>query len=253
MPSWRCHKLVGEIICLGYYDHEIDRLIDAGGRHDLARYDEGELIREAMMVLRRFGGNGLCYYILHHVLDRLQDILVSELAQNFVLFKDGRDVNYVYELMRRSVLKRIVRDDRTVISWALRSDSKSREHDIVKAMTTFVIKGVEFSIDCVLLYLMIDLDGSGRPTTGSRAHTAIVNKILAEGYRLSSSPTWASEYASEHESLILRYLSEIVGPAKKQCLELRNDRRRAKEVEAQIGEVLRTLARHGVTIYVYES
>ena len=38
MPSWKVHRIIGKIVCVGFYDNEIDRLIDMIGEHDAGRY-----------------------------------------------------------------------------------------------------------------------------------------------------------------------------------------------------------------------
>lgn len=78
MPSWKVHKEIGKII-LNFYNHEIDQLIDSED-HDAGRYDNAVLSWQFEYVWSKWGWEGICYYVLHHVLDRIQDITVSEIC-----------------------------------------------------------------------------------------------------------------------------------------------------------------------------
>jgi len=121
MPSHTVHRAVGERIC-GFSSEEIDRLVDevtwvdvkalerrrrpksideivenyamgiAGfprppitivSDHDLSRIRCRDLLDEAKEVVTKFGEKGLCYYILHHYLDKFEDILYGQLQNRY--------------------------------------------------------------------------------------------------------------------------------------------------------------------------
>ena len=63
-------------IC-GFYSEEIDRLIDAEEKHDTGRYDVEVFLKQVEYIQRNYGMKGVEYYLLHHLLDRLKDELVS--------------------------------------------------------------------------------------------------------------------------------------------------------------------------------
>ena len=66
----------GTRIC-GFYSEEIDKLIDKEEEHDAGRYDVEVFLKQIEYVQRNYGMKGVEYYLLHHLLDRLKDELVS--------------------------------------------------------------------------------------------------------------------------------------------------------------------------------
>jgi len=105
MPVHRVHRIIGERIC-EYSNPVIDELIDGyisieklnetvessrtlyldlfgeshqGEKHDAARTSCSDLFKQVEAIHSRFGDKGLCYYILHHYLDKLPNILRGQL------------------------------------------------------------------------------------------------------------------------------------------------------------------------------
>jgi hypothetical protein len=74
MPSHRVHEAAGKVIC-GFSSRDIDELIDRGRGHDASRKNCRKLLIQATEVYNKYGENGLCYYILHHYLDKLASII----------------------------------------------------------------------------------------------------------------------------------------------------------------------------------
>ena len=97
MGSWKVHKVIGETL-LGYYNHEIDKIIDSTPRHDSSRYDIKELAKLVELVKNRFGTKDLYYMVLHHYIDRLVSLLISEICYLF-------DMYYSQDIFRRELLK----------------------------------------------------------------------------------------------------------------------------------------------------
>ncbi|WP_297506474.1 hypothetical protein [Thermococcus sp.] len=87
MPSWRVHKKWGEKI-LSFSSRQIDDMIDYGGipgLHDAGRYNEG--IYHANMKTLEYNypdelDRAFKYYILHHILDVVEQKLVSYFARS---------------------------------------------------------------------------------------------------------------------------------------------------------------------------
>ncbi len=75
MPSWEIHKVVCEKL-LGFYDLEIDKIIDFEISHDSSRYDIKLLAKITSYIEKKYGINGLKQFIMHHYLDRISDIVV---------------------------------------------------------------------------------------------------------------------------------------------------------------------------------
>lgn len=75
--------LLGEYIKNGakefvaFTQKEIDKLIDSSQQHDTARYDGKIFLEQIEYVASRYGEKGIECYLLHHLLDRLKDELVS--------------------------------------------------------------------------------------------------------------------------------------------------------------------------------
>jgi len=108
MPSWKFHKRWGKEL-LGYFNTDIDRLIDCRG-HDLARRIgyENLLRKQVSYVKRKYGKIGVYYYILHHILDTADEQLLSILWLNIksILFNtvDRRiSIDVVVDQMIRTI------------------------------------------------------------------------------------------------------------------------------------------------------
>jgi len=82
MPSHRVHRIVGNIIC-GFSFKDIDVLIDKRGRHDVGRMDCGELLKQVAKVYSKYGEQGLCYYVLHHYLDKIDSLIKGRCMKLF--------------------------------------------------------------------------------------------------------------------------------------------------------------------------
>jgi hypothetical protein len=118
------HVVIGSRIC-GFYDREIDELIDKplerdvegegssqllipicslGGNlliiqddtsgkrsHDAGRISCSILLFQARLVLERFSEKGLCYYISHHYLDKFLNIFMGQILNLYSKHKDEED------------------------------------------------------------------------------------------------------------------------------------------------------------------
>jgi hypothetical protein len=82
MPSHGAHMTVGRLVC-GYYNSEIDETIDRHPAHDEARVNCGTLFSQAKAVLGEHGEKGLCYYVLHHYLDKVENIVFGQILSQW--------------------------------------------------------------------------------------------------------------------------------------------------------------------------
>ena len=85
------------------------RILSEG--HDAGRYDPRVLHEHFKYVVEGWGGKGIVYYVLHHVLDGLSDILVSELSrlcEECVL--KGALLEELYDELLKKLLERLCVD-----------------------------------------------------------------------------------------------------------------------------------------------
>ncbi len=249
VPSWKVHRLVGEIVCFGFYNHKIDRLIDSKGSHDAGRYDEAIFKNEALMMLREFGGNGLCYYVLHHVLDRLQDLLVSELVYGYEQYVQGHDIEEIYEGIRSRVLGRLRNDPKTAIPEFLQKTGETPEDEILYAMTRLVLAGIEFGLDCILFFLITDVNSRGKPTTGSRTYYAILSKLFSRGYRIARSPQLAAKYVESHHKSVVEFLTKIVNSAERKCKEIQG-KEISERITRELVDIFSIFKKYNIEIHI---
>ena len=87
-PSWEVHEIACKIL-IGFYNKNIDKIIDIDLSHDSSRYDIKELVRASKLIKDQYGLQGLKQLILHHYLDRLSDLAVSTLTMCFMLYSSG--------------------------------------------------------------------------------------------------------------------------------------------------------------------
>jgi hypothetical protein len=73
---------VGRLVC-GYYSDEIDGIIDRHLAHDRARMSCDTLFSQARAVLGKHGERGLCYYVLHHYLDKVENIVFGQILSQW--------------------------------------------------------------------------------------------------------------------------------------------------------------------------
>jgi len=117
MPIHQVHRIVGERIC-GFSDRLIDDLADGiisveelnsptrsiveldlleatKSNHDVGRISCSELLLQAEALYSRFRDKGVCYYILHHYLDKFPKVFAGQLLyrSGFWLLNDIRLVD----------------------------------------------------------------------------------------------------------------------------------------------------------------
>ncbi len=114
MVSWWLHSRLGDAIC-SFHSREIDTLIDSVRNHDISRYDVKELLNTVRIVKARYGDRGLCYFVFHHYLDRLVDILVSVLSNHYERYALGHEA-LNYDTIRKEIAARLYNDPKNVLS-----------------------------------------------------------------------------------------------------------------------------------------
>jgi len=86
LPSHRIHEIVGRLLC-GYSSSKIDDLIDSGNHHDAGRNECAALLEQSIEVFRKHGEKGLCYYILHHYLDKIETLIRARSYRVFLKYQ----------------------------------------------------------------------------------------------------------------------------------------------------------------------
>jgi len=119
MPSHKVHAIVGKLVC-GFSAKEIDKLVDKKYHHDLSRISCREFFNQASIIYKKYGEKGICYFALHHYLDKLVSIMKGKIevkiASSFPLsFLHSREILLPYEDLEK-YLKNLINDIRTGLS-----------------------------------------------------------------------------------------------------------------------------------------
>lgn len=244
MPSWKVHREVGKII-IGFYDHRIDGLIDSAEAHDAGRYDIAVLARDLKYVWGRWGWEGVCYYVLHHVLDRIQDIVVSELSRLADSYLYGAKHTYfideLYRDMMKNVLQRIRGDE---YIWGLAGVDDEFWRRLLKLTIDYIVATLVSGWEIVMGMVVMDVSAGGRPTTAARLTTALTVKSVARSSKYGRRMLTSSEISD-----FLLKLGEIASREMEgYLLSYKNERR--KWLEERLEEILPRLRK---TIRLMES
>ena len=105
MPSHKVHAIVGKLVC-GFSAKEIDKLVDKKYHHDLSRISCREFFNQASIIYKKYGEKGICYFALHHYLDKLVSIMKGKIEVKIAL---------PYEDLEK-YLKNLISDIRTGLS-----------------------------------------------------------------------------------------------------------------------------------------
>lgn len=178
-PSWKLHRLIGTIVC-DFYDHKIDKLIDIR-EHDVGRYDKSALSKQFDYVWDRWEWKGICYYLLHHILDRISDILVSELSRLGEKYLDGTiTLEEGYKEVVNRVFERIKKD--YYIQGLAKTGCKERD-ELIRCCIEYILASLEVGKESCIGFILMDISSQGRPTTGSRVLTAMISKSVAREFK----------------------------------------------------------------------
>ncbi len=146
-------------------------MIDSHGSHDSSRYDADALERAIVHVRSKFGGKGLCYFVLHHYLDRLVDILTSLISEYYESYALGYSTS---ELSFKEIYQRI----------------KSEAYECLQLDPKNILTPLVYSLDDVLGALYWLYGGKGRRRQRKhfeeileRAHAKILSGSVLWGLR----------------------------------------------------------------------
>ncbi len=218
MPSWKTHEIIGDLV-LGYHNSEIDKIVDFTFGHDSSRYDAEKLIEAIDRILSNYGEIGLKYFILHHYLDRLVDILVSEISfayESYILSQEKID-KLCTEIAENS-LNRLFCDPKNILSLFVydletlkrvlsfiyhgKSRRRQRKHfeelldeayvklqryekfEFVRSIVLEVLRGIKNSFNKILFLVLTD-ESFGNPRTIHRIAWSTGMKLISRSYRLS--------------------------------------------------------------------
>ncbi len=127
MVSWSSHRELGLLICGAYYP-DIDKLIDVKP-HDLSIYNAVEFIKQYRYVKTVYGEKGICYFILHHYIDRLVDILSQDLS--YFIIQPPPDICNEFN---KRIYDKLLNDPKNVLTIILHSDLRK----VLNLLYTFV-------------------------------------------------------------------------------------------------------------------
>lgn len=136
MPSWALHRKWGIKIC-GFYSEEIDRLIDAKEKHDAGRYDTEVFLKQVEYVYYKHGIEGVKYYLLHHLMDRLKDRLVSMSTK----YKGRIDIKNVEAVFNRLKIDPLYNINKFDVLW---EDLKSRVQPFLRELVEDIVSEEAF-------------------------------------------------------------------------------------------------------------
>jgi hypothetical protein len=216
VPSHKTHMVIGSRMC-GFYNREIDVLIDesreedageeelhelviplssipggylviegdVSGRngHDASRVSCGVLLSQARLVFGKLGDKGLCYYILHHYLDKFIDILVGQILSLYSKYKDRENAfDLVYDELISSFNEIVRRGYET-------------EASTFKALELILDKGFKDTYEDVwkALINVLDLNADYKSSTRSTKSAIIIatwrncldNLVTEDDWRLA--------------------------------------------------------------------
>jgi len=183
-PSWKVHRTVGDIVC-NFHNHEIDKLIDSTERHDAGRYDKVILSEQIDYVWNKWKWEGVCYYVLHHILDRLADIIVSELCKLCEECLRGRiTIEQAYEELLENTLQRAKKDYYIQGLWKTGDEKKDK---LLKYTIDYILVSLEAGWEMCIGFIVMDVSAKGKPTTGTRVfHGMLVKSIARQIFRGTS-------------------------------------------------------------------
>ncbi|GEM_PF-1782189 len=178
MPSWKVHRIIGEIVC-NFYDHEIDKLIDLTERHDAGRYDSQVLKEQFKYVYRKWGAEGICYYVLHHILDRLSDIVVSELQQLCESYVFGKiSVEEAYNRLYENSFRRLSDD--------VKKFAKTYDYirdEVLSSFFEYILASLRAGWEGVLFFVLLDTPEGKQPLIAKRVLNVMAVKSAAYQYK----------------------------------------------------------------------
>ncbi len=181
MPSWKVHRTIGKIVC-NFYDHEIDKLIDLTEGHDAGRYDSQVVKEQFEYVYKRWGSEGVCYYVLHHILDRLSDIVVSELQRLCESYIFGKiSVEEAYNRLYKNSFQRLSDD--------VKEFAKTYDHikdDVLSSFFEYILTSLRAAWEGVLFFVLLDTPEGKQPLIAKKVLNVMAVKSAVYQYKYGS-------------------------------------------------------------------
>ena len=175
--------MIGDIVC-GFSDPEIDGLIDKSSEHDAGRYDANILAEQIDYVWEKWGWEGVCYYLLHHILDRIADIAVSELCGLCEDYLSGKIIlEDAYTGLLEKILQRTKEDYYIQNLWRTGYDKRDK---LLKLTVEYILASLEAGWEACIGFVILDVSSTGRPMVGMRVFNGAIVKSVAKefkGYR----------------------------------------------------------------------
>lgn len=177
-PEWEVHRKWGELL-FDFSDSEIDKLIDLQ-QHDAGRYDSHLLEQQLNYVHQEWGEVGVAYYILHHLLDRAEDILLSEMCSKLDVPQLPAPDKFMEELIESFRMD-------------FEKDGKSLMRHLEETQWFYDVFGYRGAL-CSLVYDLIDREKFGRRLAQSMTTKSVAQEHFPKSSRHSKSRKVLEEY-----------------------------------------------------------
>ena len=240
MPSWSVHRIIGDVIC-GFHSPDIDRIVDLELGHDTSRYDVEKLMEAIDLIYDKYGEKGLRYFILHHYIDRLVDILIHEIIsvyeEHFLsLIKESEklypkikerslallccdpknllslfvcDLDTLLKVLRIVYSGKSKRKQRRAFEISLRAAYpriiKHKKYLTLRLIVLDMIKKIHEHLDCIIFYILTD-ESLDRPRVVSRIVNSLYVKIA--GYRYHANKY--RKYGFEEKATRLENIADVL-------------------------------------------
>ncbi len=141
-PSLDVHRRMGEIVC-NFYDHEVDRIADSSKLSEKL-FDE---------LLERWDVEGLCYYILHRMLDELEVAMLEMLTKFGEAYARGETtVERAYEVIYEESL-------RVLSKFTFEKTGNEKKDEVVNLFRDFVVTTLKAGWENVIASVVLDKSG----------------------------------------------------------------------------------------------
>ena len=138
-PSLEVHRRMGEVVC-NFYDHEIDKMADEFGLSEKL-FDE---------LIERWDVEGLCYYLLHRMLDRVEESITDMLSRFGEAYVNGETTaERAYEVILKSSFEELSK-----ISFEKTGNEKKDE--VVDLFREFIVATLNIGWENVIASIVLD-------------------------------------------------------------------------------------------------
>ncbi|ADC65072.1 hypothetical protein Ferp_0904 [Ferroglobus placidus DSM 10642] len=141
-PSLDVHSRMGEIVC-NFYNREVDRIADS------------EKLSEALFdrLVENWNVEGLCYYLLHRMLDSLEEFTVEKLTELCEAYVDyGVSVEKSYDALSREAYEKLE-------EFSFEKTGNEKKDEVVDLFREFVLATLNLGWENVLASIILDRSG----------------------------------------------------------------------------------------------